>query len=154
MYQLHVRVVEAKELPKMDTFGKCDAFAILQLNSSRNIHRTKVIEKTYTPVWNEEFHIPLEDVTIDTLTVFLKDEDKGSSDDPISLIKIPINQFPLGEVVDKWYSLIPVKGVKKGGQIRLTIHIAPLGATPFQKTDLAAFKSQQQQAQILSLIHI
>lgn len=129
--QVHVRVVEAKELPKMDTFGKTDAFAILQYNANRNIQKTKTIENDYTPVWNEEFHFTAEDLSIDTLTVFLKDDDSGSNDDPISMLKIPMNQFQVGQVVDRWHSLIPVKGVKKGGQIRLVIHIAPAGAAPF-----------------------
>lgn len=146
MTQLHVRVIEAKELPKMDTFGKCDCFAILQLNTSRNIQKTRVIPGTYTPVWNEDFHFPLEDITIDTLTVFLKDDDKGSSDDPISLIKIPVSQFPAGDVVDKWYSLTPVKGVKKGGQVRLKIQIAPLGAPPFVPIQNGAPSSAPQPA--------
>lgn len=131
--EAHVRVVEAKELPKMDLFGKVDAFAILQMSGSRNLHKTRVIPSDYMPVWNEEFHLPSEDPSIDTLTVFLKDEDKGSSDDPISLLKVPLNQFEIGKVYDKWYSLTPVKGVKQGGQIRLVIHVAPIGATPFKE---------------------
>lgn len=130
--QVHVRVVEAKELPKMDLFGKTDAFALLQYNASRNIQKTKVIQDDYTPVWNEEFHFTAEDLSIDTLTVFLKDDDNGNSDDPISALKLPMNTFPVGQVVDKWYSLTPVRGVKKGGQIRLTIHVAEPGAAPFQ----------------------
>ena len=132
MSMFHVRVVEATDLPKMDLFGKTDAYCILQYANDKNLMKTKVIEKSFKPVWNEEFHFKVKDLATDQLIILMKDEDKGSSDDPISRLVISLRDLPVGEVIEKWYSCTPVKGVKKGGKLRLTLHIAPEGAVAFQ----------------------
>ena len=129
---LHIRVVEAKDVPKMDVFGKADPFCILQLTSSRQLVKTKVIKSTYTPFWDETFHFPVKDVVDNILQIVMKDADAGSSDDPISKLNIQISTLEVDKVTDKWYPMIPYPSVKKGGQIRLCIHLAPESSLPFK----------------------
>ena len=131
--QLHVRVVEATDVPKMDIFGKADPYCLLQLSSSKEVRKTKVCETTYTPVWNQEFHFPVVNQATDVLHILMKDQDRGSADDPISKIEIPLMTLVQGYVTDKWYDMQPVKGVKKGGRLRLVLHLANYGMTPFHK---------------------
>lgn len=128
---LHIRIIEATGLPKMDLFGKCDPYVVLQYNNDRVISQTKVIKKTYKPVWNEDFHFPVVSQMDDSIKFFLKDEDKGKSDDPISRLIIELKTLTLNQVTDKWYDCIPVKGVKKGGRLRLKVHLAEEGAVAF-----------------------
>ena len=130
--QLHVRVVEATDVPKMDFFGKADPYCLLQLSSSSTVRKTKVCETTYSPVWNEEFHFPVTNQATDVLHILMKDRDRGCADDPISQIEIPLATLAQGNVIDKWYDMKPVKGVKKGGRLRLVLHLANSGMTPFQ----------------------
>lgn len=136
-YTLHVRVVEATNLPKMDLFGKADPYVIIQYNNDRALHRTKIIQKTYKPVWNEDFHFPVVEMSDDTIRFFIKDHDAGKSDDPISQLTIIVKTLSINSVLDKWYDCTPVKGVKKGGRLRLITHIGPTGGVPFVENDLS-----------------
>ena len=129
---VHIRVIEAKDVPKMDLFGKADPYCLLQISSSRTVYKTKVIKNTYNPIWNEEFHIPVADKNNDSLHILMKDQDAGKSDDPISRLEIRISTIEVDKVLDTWYDMVPVKGVKKGGKLRLVTHLAYPGATPFK----------------------
>ncbi len=51
---LEISVVNARHLPKMDTFGTIDAFVIVQLGDSK--YETSVKKGNYSPDWNEIFH--------------------------------------------------------------------------------------------------
>jgi hypothetical protein len=130
MFELHVKVVEAEDLPKMDVIGKVDPYCLLQVSGGTPLQRTKVINKNYHPVWNEVFHFDVPSLG-ERLVILLKDRDKGSDDDPISKFYIQLDTLVVGDVIDKWFDLIPVPGVKKGGRIRLIIHLANRGDSPF-----------------------
>ena len=136
LMQLHVRVVEATDVPKMDFFGKADPYCLLQLSSSSTVRKTKVCESTYSPVWNDEFHFPVTNQATDSLHILMKDRDRGCADDPISQISIPLATLAQGNVIDKWYDMQPVRGVKKGGRLRLVLHLANTGMTPFQQMQM------------------
>ncbi len=50
---LEIKVVNARNLPKMDTFGTCDPFCRLDFCGENR--ETSVIKNTYSPDWNEAF---------------------------------------------------------------------------------------------------
>ena len=129
---LHIRVVEAKDLPKMDVFGKCDPFCILQMSSAHAPYKTKVIERTFTPYWDQTFHLPIVSLVDDFLRISVRDMDKGNQDDPISHLDLHLSSFEIDKVIDKWYPLIPCEGVPKGGQIRLCCHICSSDGIAFK----------------------
>ena len=129
--RLHVRIVEAENLPKMDVFGTVDPYCQLQLTSTRKVERTKTIRQNKHPVWNEEFHFTVQDLSTDTLYLLLKDYDKVSNDDPISRAQIPLSTLPMSKVEDKWIDMIPLKRVKKGGKLRIVIHLGKMNEKPF-----------------------
>ena len=129
----HIKVVEATDIPKMDLFGKADPYCILRFNDKKKC-RTKTIDNTYKPVWNEEFHFEIEDLMTDHLVILIKDEDTGKSDDPISKLVLNLADFEPNTVIEKWFSAVPVKGVKKGGKIRLKIHISTNGSAAFTES--------------------
>jgi Ca2+-dependent lipid-binding protein len=57
---LKLDIVEAKDLPKMDLgLGKCDPFVVLRMDGSNYTFKTTTKYKTYTPVWNESFLLPV-----------------------------------------------------------------------------------------------
>jgi Ca2+-dependent lipid-binding protein len=47
----------AEDLPKMDTFGTCDAYVQVKFSGNPEI-KTEIIKNTFTPVWNEQLNIP------------------------------------------------------------------------------------------------
>ena len=145
---LNVKVVEANELPAMDLFGKIDPFVVLTTSGSKQIQKTKVIEKCYSPVWNETFKFIVSDVSTDSLTLIIRDKDSGSSDDPVSRLVIQLSDIRFGDVTDKWYDLVPAPKLKKGGRIRLAIHLCNSNDQPFVKSASAPQQAQvQPQAQ-------
>jgi Ca2+-dependent lipid-binding protein len=70
-----VEVIEVKDLPKMNIFGKIDAYCLLQMKGQAKVNKTKVMKKNYTPVWNEVFGFPVNDIGTDILYILIRDED-------------------------------------------------------------------------------
>lgn len=130
--ELHIRAVEASDVPKMDTAGKSDPYLKFHLSTSSQEWKTKSKKNTTTPVWNEEFHLPITSGMSDVLTVSLYDDDDVSKDDIISNKGFTVKDFPPGKVVDQWYTFTPVKGAKSGGKVRLVFHLDKSGKTPFK----------------------
>lgn len=130
--ELHVKVVEAADVPKMDTVGKSDPFVQLSLSTTSQKWKTKAKNNTSTPVWNEQFTLPITTKMDDILTVELFDKDDVSDSDRISSVTIQVNKIPQNKVNDSWYTLHPAKGVKTGGKLRLVVHFTKAGGEPFK----------------------
>lgn len=132
---LHVRACDAKDVPKMDVgTGTCDPFLVFKLRSKPNErHKTKVIKKTYEPVWNEEFHFPIKKGVDEVLHVELKDWDRLSANDLISTRDFEINSFQLGKVIDWRDSFFVAPKVEKPGRVHLIFHLANEGDEPFKE---------------------
>ena len=128
---LHVRVVEAKDLPKMDVIGKADPYVIIQMSGTKYSSKTKTVYDTYNPYWNEEFHFQVTNINTNHIDFLLKDEDRFTRDDPISKLRISLSHLQINRVVDNWYSPTPVKHVKKGGRLHLVLHLAEAGVQAF-----------------------
>ena len=127
--QLHIRIIEAKDIAKMDTIGKTDAYCQFGING-KTTHSTKVIDNSLTPKWDEEFTFPISNPVSDTFHLVMKDRDIGI-DDLMATLDISLSSLPIGVVVDNWYPLQQVDKVPKGGIIHLLLHFAPTNAPPF-----------------------
>ena len=130
--ELHIRAVEAAEVPKMDTCGKSDPYLKFKLSTSSQTWKTKAKKNTATPVWNEEFHLPITSNMSDELTIQLYDDDDVSKDDIISTMNVSVKSLQIGKVTDQWYTFQPAKGVKTGGKVRLVFHLDKSGKTAFK----------------------
>ena len=147
MYKLNVRIVEAKGLPKMDVIGSVDPYCQLYIGDRTQMKQTRTIRQNKNPIWNQEFQFSIKDFYNESLTVILKDFDKVSADDPISKLQIPLKTLQMSTVKDNWYDMIPFKRVKKGGKLRLVLHLGPNNEKPFDpqtKVNLDASLSIQQ----------
>lgn len=131
MYLLHIRAVEAKDIPKMDTVGKADPYLTFQIKGVPDKWRTEDIRQSFEPVWNQEFHIPINEVKDTVLHVELYDWDKVSSDDLISTRDFQIETFEIGRVYDQWYEFFAAPKVEKPGQVHLVMQIANPDDPPF-----------------------
>lgn len=134
---LYIRAVEATDIPKMDAFGKCDPYLVFKLNSdTTETWKTKHIQQTYEPHWDEIFRIPIKSGNaVNTLHAELYDYDSLSSDDPISSHDFQISTSQLGKVIDEWYDFFPLPKVKKGGRVHLIFHLANENDFAFQAKD-------------------
>ena len=148
-YTLHLRIVEADDLAKMDTIGLSDPYCLVQLGTNTRAQKTKVKENTLKPVWNEEFHWPITDQDA-VLHILMKDQDP-TNDDPMAKLEININTLNVGQVVDRWFDMRPLPGCPKGGKIRLILHKAPNGAPAFKQSvpqQQQMYQTPQQQPQM------
>jgi Ca2+-dependent lipid-binding protein len=128
---LRVTVVEAKGLAKMDTLGNSDCYCVVNLVNTPTVFKTAVQNDTLTPTWNETTEFAVTNPLFDILHVLIRDKDI-SSDDDMATVQVPLAKFGDLRANDAWYSLTPIKGVDKGGQIRLTIQ---LFVAPIQQYD-------------------
>lgn len=130
--ELHIRAVEATEVPKMDAIGKSDPYLKFNLSTSSQEWKTKHKNNTDKPVWNEEFHLPITSSMNDQLTISLYDKDDISKDDLISTMSFNVRNFQVGKIVDQWYTFQPAKGVKNPGKVRLVFHLDKSGKPAFK----------------------
>ena len=127
----HLRVVEAKDLPKKDIFGKIDPYVYIAPSSGKGIVCTKVKPKTYEPFWNENFVFPVLDFNLDYIKLVIKDSDSGQQDEAVSKIELYFRDFQINKVYDVWYEPKPMGRCKSGGKLHLVIHLAEKGLKPF-----------------------
>lgn len=122
-----VKVISARDIAKMDTFGKTDPYVLVYLRNYPNVkYKTKVMNNNMEPKWDQDFELDLLNQTNDILTLTMMDKDVAI-DDEMANLDIPLGQFGLFEIVEREYDMKPYKKVKKGGKILVRIQILPLG---------------------------
>lgn len=125
--KLSVHVIEARNLQAMDLNGLSDPYVRLQLGRQRL--KSKVIKKSLSPFWDEEFSFWVGDLG-EELTVSVLDEDKYFNDDFMGQVKVPLSQILDAEnrcLGTTWYQLQPKNKKPKNkdcGEIRLTISLS------------------------------
>lgn len=134
--QLHVRVVEATDIARMD-LHKSDPYCLVSVSSTNDTRRTRTIENTLNPRWNEDFHFNVPNPSMAALRILMRDKDVACDDD-MATLDVQLCSIAPGQVVDQWYNMLPCKRVKKGGRIHLVLHLAPIGVPPFQGGMMAA----------------
>ncbi|OHT05704.1 XYPPX repeat family protein [Tritrichomonas foetus] len=127
--QLHVRVVEAVDIARMDLY-KSDPYCLVTYSGTNSTQKTRSIQNTLRPVWNQDFHFNVAQMGFGFLRIVMRDQDVVFDDDMASL-DIQLCSLPFGQVVDQWYNMIPMKRARKGGKIHLVVQIAPLNHPPF-----------------------
>lgn len=128
MYVLHVRLIEANDIPKMDLITQTDAYCIFR--SGSETRRSFTVLNSKYPRWNQEFHFTVSSPITGSLNITMRDKDVFI-DDNISYIDIPYNTIPVGQVIDQWFNMIPFRRARKGGRLHLMLHMAPAGQPPF-----------------------
>ncbi|SAM04261.1 hypothetical protein [Absidia glauca] len=118
---LHVTVVEARKLKDEDLIGKNDPYVEFWLDSKYK-QRTKQLDGTNNPVFNQTFTFPLENGSSHhKLTFEVHDKDTMGSD------KIGDVTVDFADVIkqnrprDEWYKLSGKIGLRSHGELRLII---------------------------------
>jgi Ca2+-dependent lipid-binding protein len=137
--QLNVFIGGAVNIEKADTFGASDPFIALTLSGSQQHFKTTVKQNTLTPVWNEQFKFPVYSPGEQVLKLLLKDQDVAS-DDELAVLEFPLRALSIGGVLEKTFELVPVKGVKKGGQLTAKLQISSPRVPAFQTWKLPPVK--------------
>ncbi|KAK4491055.1 hypothetical protein RD792_001777, partial [Penstemon davidsonii] len=77
---LSVTVISAEDLPSTDIMGKSDPFVELIMKKSKQKERTRVLNNTLNPVWNQTFDFVVEDGLHELLILEVYDHDTFGKD--------------------------------------------------------------------------
>jgi Ca2+-binding EF-hand superfamily protein len=156
---LRVRVVAARQLPKMDR-GSSDPFCVVHYGKEK--HETAVMHHDLEPVWEplwaegrweHEFRFRLpERVSMKMpLLIEMYDEDKTSKNDPMGKVELPLTDLFHKEFGGRfsdgtehgWYPLRRMQGMSKPtGELHVNIHCEweqrPLKVEILEARDLPA----------------
>nr|KJB64676.1 hypothetical protein B456_010G060200 [Gossypium raimondii] len=72
---LSVTVISAEDLPIVDLMGKADPYVVLTMKKSEAKHKTRVVNDSLNPVWNQTFDFVVEDGLHDMLILEVWDHD-------------------------------------------------------------------------------
>ena len=110
-----VHVTRARNLAKMDRGGKADPYVVLRCGDV--VHQTGVVKKSLAPEWKDarfQFNVP----SVEVLQVEMYDWDRGSKDEPMGCVSIPLRNMGSAE---QWFKLEPMPGCEQPqGELQMT----------------------------------
>ncbi|KAL0904774.1 hypothetical protein M5K25_026924 [Dendrobium thyrsiflorum] len=77
---LSVTVISAEDLPAMDVLGKADPFVVLTMKKTDAKNKTRVVNNSLNPTWNQTFDFVVEDGLHDMLILEVYDHDTFGKD--------------------------------------------------------------------------
>ncbi|XP_077178892.1 cytosolic phospholipase A2 epsilon-like isoform X1 [Paroedura picta] len=105
---LTVRVIRAKNIRRADTLSHTDCYLNLWLPTASSVQfRTKAVDNSKDPVWNETFHFMVQSKVKNTLELSIHDADNISKDDHLFTVCFDIAGLPLNEKVLKHFKSSP-----------------------------------------------
>ncbi|KAG6393191.1 hypothetical protein SASPL_147427 [Salvia splendens] len=128
---LHVRVIRATKLLKMDLLGLSDPYVKLNLSGEKHpSKKTTVKKKTLNPEWNEEFKLSVKDPQSQMLLINVYDWDKVGSHDRLGTQVFPLKMLMPNEVKEVTLELLKDTSIsdvnkKQRGQLFLELAYAP-----------------------------
>ena len=122
---LVVHIDCAKDLPNLDwkEWTGCnytDPF-VIGFIGKRELFRTKHIEDTLNPAWNEKFYVAV-DEKAEFVKIDIQDDDLGP-DDEVGTVLIPCNEVVKGKEIKGWFD-INFEG-RPRGKIKMLIQLFP-----------------------------
>ncbi|KAL9176521.1 hypothetical protein ABFS82_01G002600 [Erythranthe guttata] len=113
---LSVTVMSAEELPTTDFMGKSDPFVVLTMKKSDQKNKTRVLNDTLNPVWNQTFDFVVEDGLHELLILEVYDHDTFGKEKMGRCIMTLTRAILEGEFTDIFH----VDGTAKG---KLNLHL-------------------------------
>ncbi|KAG1327895.1 Synaptotagmin-5 [Cocos nucifera] len=117
---LSVTVISAVDLPAMDIMGKSDTFVVVKMMKTRTKKKTRVVNQSLNPIWNQTFDFAVEDALRDMLIVEVWDHDIFKKDFIGSCIMTLTRVIMEGEYADIFH----LEG-SKAGQLNLKLKWTP-----------------------------
>jgi hypothetical protein len=107
---LNIKIYEGRGLIAADVniIGQptsSDPYCVVSLSQEDMREKTTVKPSTLSPVWNEEFDIPVS-IPNQNLLIAIIDRDLTSRDDEIGYVEIPLDRLPNGKPVTGWIPVV------------------------------------------------
>ena len=97
--KVHLKVIEAKNLPVVDVSGSCDGYCKIQFGKQKA--QTRIIDNSLSPKWRQQFSFDILDFQQDFLFIQLYDHDSVGKDDFISDLEIYPQSLHPGIIIDQ-----------------------------------------------------
>lgn len=107
---LCITVISAEDLPAMDVMGKADPYVVLTLKKTGTKNKTRVVNESLNPTWNQTFDFVVEDALHDMLILEVWDHDTFGKDYMGRCIMTLTRVIMEGEYEDSF----PLDGAKSG----------------------------------------
>ncbi|MQM16832.1 hypothetical protein Taro_049792 [Colocasia esculenta] len=107
---LSVTVLSAEDLPAMDLMGKADPYVVLHMKKTGAKNKTRVVNDSLNPAWNQTFDFVVEDGLHDMLILEVWDHDTFGKDYMGRCILTLTRVIMEGEITDAF----PLEGAKSG----------------------------------------
>jgi Ca2+-dependent lipid-binding protein len=130
-WQINLHLMEATNLPSADSNGLSDPYCLFTILNTKITAKSKKIEKTLNPKWDEKFRIPIQSLNSDILRIEVFDWDKVGKDDKLCMIDIPLINYEPGIVYEDIFPLIPLAGNSGGPQLNYISKLLPLDTYHF-----------------------
>ncbi|XVE63663.1 hypothetical protein DITRI_Ditri07aG0037800 [Diplodiscus trichospermus] len=124
---LSVTVICAQDLPPADLLGKADPYVVLKMKKSEARNKTRVVNDSLNPVWNQTFDFVVEDGLHDMLILEVWDHDTFGKDYMGRCIMTLTRVILEGEYKDS----LQVEGAKSG---TLNLHLKWLPQPIFRES--------------------
>ncbi|KAH0861948.1 hypothetical protein Bca4012_091830 [Brassica carinata] len=111
---LSVTVISAEEIPIQDMMGKADPYVVLSMKKSGAKSKTRVVNDSLNPVWNQTFDFVVEDGLHDMLVLEVWDHDTFGKD-YIGRCILTLTRVIMEEEYKDWFPL----DESKAGKIQL-----------------------------------
>ncbi|CAM8979743.1 unnamed protein product [Rhodiola kirilowii] len=107
---LSVTIISAEDLPPADVMGKADPYVVVTLKKTESRNKTRVVNDSLNPVWNQTFDFVVEDALHDMLILEIFDHDTFGKDHMGRCILTLTRVIMEGEYQDSF----PLDGAKSG----------------------------------------
>merc|ERR1719431_565969 len=125
---LHLDLIQAKDLIKSDMIGKSDPYAVVSFDDEKI--KTKTVKNNQNPEWNFDLDIPIDTDGPRKIKIDVFDKDKIGKDKPLGSACMDVADIQKGNDFDKDW--IPLDGVKSG-QIQVSTDFSPESELPMRK---------------------
>ncbi|XP_014724701.1 PREDICTED: cytosolic phospholipase A2 epsilon-like [Sturnus vulgaris] len=105
---LTVKIIQMKNARKADLLSQSDCYVSLSLpTASVQQFRTKTVQNSKNPTWNETFHFTIQSQVKNILELKVCDEDKVTEDDHLLTVFFDVSKIQLGENIQLSFQLNP-----------------------------------------------
>jgi hypothetical protein len=136
--ELHVKLIEGKNIKNTDLIGKADPFVVLYVRQTKDkTKRSKSQHNTLKPVWNEDFTVEVEDPALQHLTLRLMDDESVEKSEYIGQAELLISQFEPNKEQELWCDVLEDPESHAPDQIRGSLHIT-VTWKPYSREEIEA----------------
>ena len=129
LFEIRVGIIEARHLPRMDTFGEADPYVEVRLGNTCKV--TKVIKNTLSPEWHDYFTFSVTSLGA-RLALTMFDWNRFGSHEFIGKVSIPVGQLDdTDEGTNLWYELEEQDSGSSNGAIHVILQWRRSAADPW-----------------------